>query len=345
MPSAEDGDDLPLDGSPDVHWSIVPYARLPMDTVLGVDGGNSKTELVAANLDGEVVADVRGPGNNAHFAGVDATVEFLGQLVAQAGLDTLAHGVFYLCGVDVPADREALGAALESKPWLLQATIDNDIFGLLRTGTDEGDAVAVVCGAGINCAGRAGDGRIARYPSLGWESGDWGGSVMLGREVLFFAARAEDGRGEPTVLSDVVREHFGLPLAEVGEAVRYRRIPVARLGELAPAVVGAAEAGDAVARQLIERLADEVVLMATRALDDLGLIERPATVLLGGGMLRFATGLLYDEVLARLARAAPQARPAAVTEPPVLGAALDALDAAGARLGAAARLRAAVSSR
>ena len=315
-----------------------------MAIVLGVDGGNSKTELLAASLDGDLVARVRGPGNNAHFTGVEATVDFLGRLVEEAGLCApAAHGVFYLCGVDIPADREQLAAALERTPWLERASVDNDVFGLLRAGTDEGDAVAVVCGAGINCAGRSADGRVARYPSLGWESGDWGGSVMLGREVLFLAARAEDGRGEPTVLRDLVRDHFGLPVAQVGEAVRYRRIPVARLGELAPKVVRAAEKGDAVARGLVERLAEEVVLMATRALADLGLTERPVRVLLGGGMLRSGAGPLYDEVVARLARAAPHARPTPVTEPPVLGAALDALDAAGAPPEAAARLRAAVS--
>src|ERR687885_892364 len=258
-----------------------------MAVVLGVDGGNSKTELLAASLDGDLVAPARGPGNNAHLVGVDATVAFLRRLVAEARLEApAAHGVFYLCGVDVRADREALTAALSRAFWLRRASVDNDVFGLLRAGTDEGDAVAVVCGAGINCAGRAADGRVARYPSLGWESGDWGGSVMLGRDVLFLAARAEDGRGEPTVLSDLVREHFGLPVAEVGEAVRYRRIPVARLGELAPGVVSAAEAGDSVARRLVDRLADEVVLMAARALTDLGLTERPVRVLLGGGMLR-----------------------------------------------------------
>ena len=317
-----------------------------MEIVLGVDGGNSKTELLAASLDGDLVAHARGAGNNAHFAGVNATVDFLGRLVAEAGLEAPAtHGVFYLCGVDVPADREALTAALERTSWLERAEVDNDVFGLLRAGADEGDAVAVVCGAGINCAGRAADGRVARYPSLGWESGDWGGSVMLGRDVLFLAARAEDGRGEPTVLRDLVREHFGLPVAEVGEAVRYRRIPAARLGELAPGVVRGAEEGDAVARRLVERLADEVVLMATRALGDLGLTERPVRVLLGGGMLRTATGLLYDEVVARLARVAQHAEPTAVAEPPVLGAALDALDAAGAPPEAATRLRAVVSAR
>ena len=309
--------------------------------ILGVDGGNSKTDVVVANLEGDLVDRVRGPGNNAHAVGPEATVAFLGGLVERLLVDAPASlGVFYLCGVDISSDRANLAAALGRQPWVGHASVDNDIFALLRAGTDEADAVAVVCGAGINCAGRAADGRIARYPSLGWETGDWGGSVMLGREVLFHAARADDGRGEPTALRDVVAGHFGLSVPEVGEAVRYGRIPATRLGELAPAVVAAGEAGDSIAHRLVDRLAEEVVLMAVRALADLGLAG--PTILLGGGMLRGGAGLLYDEVVARLAERAPAARPIAVTAPPVLGAALDALDAAGAPPAAIARLRGAI---
>jgi N-acetylglucosamine kinase-like BadF-type ATPase len=310
--------------------------------ILGVDGGNSKTELVVATLDGEPVAYLRGPGSNSHAEGPARTAAFLSGLVDRADLSVpVVQGTFYLCGADIPADFAALTEALEQEPWVERAAVDNDIFALLRAGTDDADAVAVVCGAGINCAGRTSDGRVARYPSLGWESGDWGGSVMLGRDVLFLAARGEDGRDEPTALADVLREHFELPVDELGEAVRYGRISPGRLGEIAPAVVDAAAAGDAVARRLVDRLAEEVVLMATRALADLGLAERPATVLLGGGMLRSGRGLLYEQALARLADRAPHATPAPVTAAPVLGAALDALDAAGAPPAAAARLRAA----
>ena len=310
--------------------------------ILGVDGGNSKTELVVATLEGEPVARVRGPGSNSHTEGPARTTAFLSRLVARAGLAApVVQGTFYLCGADIPADFAALTEALEQEPWVKRATVDNDIFALLRAGTDDADAVAVVCGAGINCAVRSSDGRVARYPSLGWESGDWGGSVMLGRDVLFLAARSEDGRGEPTALVNVLRDHFDLPVDELGEAVRYGRIAPGRLGEVAPAVVKTAAAGDAVARRLVDRLAEEVVLMATRALADLALADRPATVLLGGGMLRSGQGLLYEHAVARLAARAPHAVPVPVTAAPVLGAALDALDAAGAPPGAAARLRAA----
>jgi N-acetylglucosamine kinase-like BadF-type ATPase len=307
-------------------------------TVVGVDAGNSKTELVVADLDGRPAAYVRGPGSNVHGLGVERMVERLARLVEHARLEPPAdHGAFFLCGVDIPADIEELTEAVGRTGWVRESTVDNDSFALLRAGTDAPDAVAIVCGAGINCVGRAAGGRIARYPSLGWETGDWGGAEMLGRDVLFQAARAEDGRGDPSVLPELVRAHFGMSVPELGEAVHYRRMREGRLGELAPAVVAAAANGDAVARRLIDRLAEEIVLMVVRALADLEV--ETADVVLGGGMLRDGHGFLFDEVVARLGERAPGARPVAATDPPVVGAALVALEAAGAPPAATSALR------
>jgi N-acetylglucosamine kinase-like BadF-type ATPase len=307
-----------------------------MGVVLGADGGNTKTELVAASFDGEPLAYVRGPGSNSHGVGADGCADVLAALVADAAVETpVDTGVFFLCGADVPADIAELEAAVGRRGLAQHAIVDNDTFALLRAGTDAADAVAVVCGAGINCVGRAADGRTARYPSLGWETGDWGGSEMLGRDALFLAARAEDGRGAPSVLVEVVRAHFGEPtVAAVGEAVHYRLIRETRLGELAAAIVDAAATGDAVALGLVERLAAEIALLVSRAFRDLGVDA--ADVVLGGGMLRTGEGLLHDEVVSRLPAGA---RPVVLRHPPVLGAALAALDAAGASDTAKARLR------
>ncbi len=306
--------------------------------VIGVDGGNAKTELVLASLDGEPLAYVRGPGSNSHGLGAEGCVAVIAKLVERAQLAAPDdHGAFFLCGADVPADIEELAAAVNARGWVRQASVDNDTFALLRAGTDAPDAVAVVCGAGINCVGRAADGRTARYPSLGWETGDWGGSEMLGREALFLAARAEDGRAESTALLPAILGYFGAEsVAALGESVHYGRLRQQRLGELAPVIVAVAEAGDAAARGLIQRLADEIVLLARKALRDLELVD--AEVVLGGGMLREGKGLLYDEVVSRLGE---HEHPVVATDPPVLGAGLAALDAAGAPPEAGERLRAA----
>jgi N-acetylglucosamine kinase-like BadF-type ATPase len=304
--------------------------------ILGVDGGNSKTALLAATTDGELLAYVRGPGTNSHAVGAEGVADVIAALVDEAGFEQPAdHGVFFLCGADVPADIEALTSAVRGRRWAKKVRVDNDTFALLRAGSDAADVVAVICGAGINVVGRGADGRIARYPSLGWETGDWGGAEMLGREVLRLAARGEDGRGEPTVLSEIVRSHFGAASVEdVGADVHYKRVPMSRLGELAPAVIAAAAEGDPVAWSLVDLLATEIVLMTLRALNDLGV--KDADVVLGGGMLQSGEGLLYQLVTERLPLGA---HPVPARDEPVLGAALAALDAAGASDAAKARLR------
>jgi N-acetylglucosamine kinase-like BadF-type ATPase len=307
-----------------------------LGVVLGVDGGNSKTELLAATSDGELLALVRGPGSNSHGVGAHGAARVIDALVAEAAVVTPAEcGAFFLCGADVPDDVAELRAEIDACGWVRQVLVDNDTVALLRAGTDRADAVAVVCGSGINCVGRRADGRIVRYPALGWETGDWGGADMLGREALFLAARAEDGRGEPTALVELVRRRFGAARVEdVGIDLHYRRLPHARLGELAPLVVAAAAQGDAVAGALLDRLADEIALFVRRAFRDLELGE--ADVVLGGGMLDPGEGALHDRVLERLPEGA---RPTVLRDPPVLGAALAALDALDAGDDAKARLR------
>lgn len=220
----------------------------------------------------------------------------------------------------------------------------NDTFAILRAGLPPGAeprGVAVVCGAGINCVGMTPDGRTARFPAIGKISGDWGGGGGLAEEALFFAARAEDGRGGPTALAAALPAHFGLSsMYELIEALHLEKIPAVRRHELSPVLFEVAAAGDPVARSLVERQAEEIVALATVALDRLGLLEAETPVLLGGSVLAARHPQLDDRVRELLADRAPKAVPLVVTTSPVLGAGLLGLDHLCAPDGAYARLRA-----
>ncbi len=294
-----------------------------MGLVLGVDGGNSKTDVVLATSGGEPLRWARGGGSNAHgrgwYAGCIDVIDGLVELDEPA-----ERAVLVLCGADLPRDIEGLSELAQARRWAREVVVDNDTFALLHAGSDSEDAIAIICGSGINCVGRAGD-RIVRYPALGWETGDWGGAEALGREALYLANRAADGRGEPTALVELIEAHFGKPVLELGADVHYRTIHDTRLGELAPAILAL---DDPVARTLVQRLADEVVLLYERAARDLGVDD--ADVVLGGGMLA-DRGPLFALVAPRLPR-----EPVVPELPPVAGAVLAALDG-----GARERFRAA----
>ncbi|MFJ3790718.1 N-acetylglucosamine kinase [Kitasatospora sp. NPDC090091] len=317
--------------------------------VLAIDAGNSKTDVALIGADGTVHGSARGGGFAPQTIGGAAAVAGLAPLVeeaaAAAGL-SLRSGVLTshvsacLANADLPVEEEALRAALESHPWGRSTTVANDTFGLLRAGTDGPRGIAVVCGAGINCVGLLPDGRTARFPALGELTGDWGGGGGLAVSSMWHAVRAEDGRGGPTALAPAIAEHFALPsTGAVAEAVHLGQLPFARLHEIVRVLFAVAEGGDQVARELIDRQADEIVRLAVVALGRLDLLDEPTPVVLGGGVLASRQPLLLDNVTARLAAAAPRAEPRVVVAPPVLGAALLGLDHLGAGPGAQARVR------
>lgn len=314
-----------------------------MTAFLAVDGGNSKTDVLVCDTTGRILGRARGPGTNHQTAGgVDEAMRRLSGLVelavAEAGREPLALAAVYLAGADLPAELAMLTEAVETARWAPKSIVDNDTLAMLRAGTESPDAVAVVCGAGINCVGTAADGRIVRFPALGVVSGDWGGGDGLGTRALWHAARAEDGRGPATALAAAVAAHFGFgAVADVSAAAHLDDAFAGRLGELCPVLFRIAAAGDEVARSVVVRQGEEIVALATAALRRLGLTDAP--VVLGGGVLRTRDPLLFEVIRYRLRTKVPGARIALVTEPPVLGAAMHGLDALGAEPDAYRRLR------
>ena len=311
-----------------------------MRHAIAVDGGNSKTDVALVREDGEVVITARGGGSSPQHLGVEGALAVIGGLLEQAQ-DELPVEVaeLLLAGVDFPVEEDAVRAGIEQRGWAEQVSVDNDTFAVLRAGTDARWGVAVVCGAGINCVGVAPDGREARFRALGWTTGDWGGGGDVGRDAVSAAARSEDGRGPKTVLETVVPAHFGLSTpSELAEAVHFGRIDGARAIELAP-VVFAAAADDAVAAGIVDHLASEVVALARVAITRLGLEDEPVEVVLGGGLLRHPTPGLLSAITRGLAEVGPTITAHSTSAPPIVGAALLALDALGAAPAAYARVR------
>jgi hypothetical protein len=98
-------------------------------------------------------------------------------------------------------------------------------------------------------------------------------------------------------------------------------------------------ADDAVAAEIVAKLATEIVTMARVALTRLGLEREPVEVLLGGGMMRGAGPGLLAAIDAGLATIGPEVGSRVVGDLPVIGAALLGLDDVGAGSEAHERLR------
>ncbi|WP_033373662.1 N-acetylglucosamine kinase [Glaciibacter superstes] len=315
--------------------------------IVAVDGGGSKTDAVALDETGAVLARARRPGTSPHMIGLAASVAVVNELVeevtraANDGPVLRAH--LYVSGLDLPVEIADFERAIRRLPWANELwaaggiVVDNDLFALLRAGTNEKDAVAVICGTGINCVGVGADGRTVRYASLGMISGDWGGGFALGESGLWHAARAEDGRGPETILRREIPRAYGLEtVSEVTEALHFKRVTRASLADLSPVVFGASAGGDLVAGSIVDHQAEEIVTLAATTLRRLDLLERAVPVVLGGGVIAARDARLTEEMRRGLDAQAPHAHLELVSSPPILGAALLALEAQGASSGALA---------
>jgi N-acetylglucosamine kinase-like BadF-type ATPase len=335
-----------------------------MAAVLAIDGGNSKTDVALVGTDGSVLASVRGGGSNHQGIGREGMLTVLGDLVraaaAAAGLPAdgpvAEHTSACLAGADLAEEEVELGQMIGAQGWSRSTSVVNDTFAVLRAGLDDGAdrhgasrhwGIGVVCGAGINCVGVAPDGRTTRFLALGHISGDWGGGGELGSEALWWAVRAEDGRGPDTALRAAVPAHFGLTrVEEVVTGIYFGKIDYSELHGLVPLLFEVSGQGDLVARDLVLRQADEICRMALTAARRLGLTGVSSLadgscipVVLGGSLMTARDPILSGTIRDRLAAELPGADVRTVDVLPVAGAALLGLDHVGAPASSAARLR------
>jgi N-acetylglucosamine kinase-like BadF-type ATPase len=313
--------------------------------ILAVDGGNSKADVALVGADGTLLAAVRGPTISHQAVSLEEGVRRLTELVSAARAaaarspaaasasvgpwvdEPPSQAIYCLAGADYPSDirllRSAFGAAVPADT----TVVLNDTFAALRAGTTRPWGIALICGEGINGAAVGPTGRRVRFAAVGDISGDWGGGTSVAQAGLGAAVRARDGRGPRTELERTIPAAVGMRRPDaVTRAFYHGRLVEARIADLAPVVFATAAAGDAVARAIIDHLADELAGMAAALARRTGLVRRDPEVVLAGGVFKTDDAAFHAGLAERIRAAIPAARIVRLAAPPVLGAALIGLD-------------------
>ncbi|MEA2380078.1 MAG: hypothetical protein QOH72_49 [Solirubrobacteraceae bacterium] len=303
--------------------------------LLAVDGGNTKTLAVVATPDGRVAGTGRGGCSDIYnaaspAAALDAVgVAVRGALAeAGAGCDAVVAAAFSLAGADWPEDFALLERELPERLGLRDTpTVVNDALGALRSGSSERwEGVAVVSGTYNAVGARRADGSVFH---LGfWPDG--AGARNLADEALKAVYRAELELGPATSLTALALDLYGVadPIALLHEFTCRGGLQEGDQDRLAPLVLDAADAGDAVARDIVVGKGRVLGGQARACAQRAGLALDGTLVVMTGGVMRHPSDLLAGAVMAELP-GAEAVRPAA---PPVIGALLLAFD----RLGVAA---------
>jgi N-acetylglucosamine kinase-like BadF-type ATPase len=322
--------------------------------ILAVDGGDSKTDVVLVGADGLLIGAKR-VTLSSHFGldrvgAADALDAAIRSACRSFGVNANGRpiadiGVYCLAGADLPVDERRIHRDLSARRWTRKTLVRNDTLAVLRAGTDRGWGVAIVCGSGMNAAAVAPDGRVVRFAALGEISGDLAaGGGWIGMMALAHAVRAEDGRGPQTSLERLVPAFFKLSSpSAVTEAMYLGRLNQHRIVEMAPLVFEAARRRDRIARQILDRVADETIAFSVAAIKRLRLTRRDVEVVLGGGIFRAKDGAFLDRIRDGIHETAPRAIIRRLQAPPVAGAALIGLDQTGASPSLGASVRRAVA--
>jgi N-acetylglucosamine kinase-like BadF-type ATPase len=300
--------------------------------VVGVDGGSTKTIALVADSRGRILGFGRA-GNCCWYAIGKEQAEKVIALAVQMALGK-AHvspaqvefAAYCITGADWPEDAPMLTELLRPARLSRKLMVRNDAFAALRAGTAEPYGVVVCDGTGTNTAVRAPDGRE-------WAYGFWvddGGAGNLSRAALRAVLRAEDGRGQPTLLTASVLAYLGYPTTEaLLRAMVAHSVPQARMTTVCPLVFEAAERGDRVACDLIVRHGHEMGLYATAGIRRFAMQDLAFDVVLSGSVFKGRGPLLVDTIRTDVLAVAPLARIVKPCCEPVIGAVILALEAAG----------------
>lgn len=284
--------------------------------VIGIDVGGTKTHLLALT-GAETVADHVRPSSGWQPHDPAAAARWLTALVHEA-LPAGARSAALAVGghaCETPRQCAGIAAALHDCHRIPVRVVGDAELLVPAAGLDRG--VGLVAGTGSVAVGRHADGTPVQVGGWGAVLGDEGGAAGLVREAARAVWAAHDRGETPDALAAALTAAFGV--AEVpglGAALEGARDISAEWGRHAPVLFAAADAGSALAAEVIagggRALAGLVLRLAARglAVDDV--------VVAGGTIL--SQPRLYDAFTTALAQALPGARPRPLRLPPVHGA-------------------------
>jgi N-acetylglucosamine kinase-like BadF-type ATPase len=296
--------------------------------LLAVDGGGTKTEAWLARLEpsGEstVIGRARAASSNPCAVGMETALVNLGAVTdaafAAAGIVRRAVdvAVLALSGAGHQSARDQIAAWAAACDLAKNLRFEHDAEPVLVEGTPAGIGIALIVGTGSAAIGTSGDGQKKVVGGWGYHYGDEGSAYWIGRRALEGIARAADGRGPTTGLTEAITGRLQVddPRAMLAALEKSGNVRGA-IASLADCVEATAQAGDALAFQIVEQAAQELAHMIVTLARQLKLGDVFPLALAGGVIC--GSQLLQDQLTAELKRRSITPDPVKTVPHPVAG--------------------------
>ncbi|MET0754144.1 MAG: BadF/BadG/BcrA/BcrD ATPase family protein [Pyrinomonadaceae bacterium] len=280
---------------------------------LGADGGGTKTHIVLIDDEKNLVCEGFSGASNPLRVGVEPAISNIIKALdstcdkAQLSRGDVVSATLGLAGVR-RADlrqriRERFGNILGIKK--VEVVTDAEIA---LYGTTLGKAgIVVIAGTGSICYGKNENGKVATAGGWGPIAGDEGGGISIARRALQAIAKASDGRGKPTKLSEAGIEYFRTSTPEnLLIAIYAPQVDNARIAGFARFVVETANEGDEIAVEILKEAGFELGLAAFAVIKKLKLEKKKVPIGYVGSIFK-AGSLLTDSLLKTVHSFAPKA--------------------------------------
>ena len=295
-----------------------------MAIFLGIDGGATKTSCVIGD-ECSILGTGRADGSNVIRVGEELAKQALtvaiGDACTAARIDPteITQTCIGVAGAARPQIHTVVQRILQQ---LVGGEIEvaGDMVIALDAAFDGEPGVVVIAGTGSIAYGENATGETARAGGWGWAISDEGSGYWIGRTAVagLMRSRDEEPAQQRSLLLEGVLQCWGLH--SVDELVPAANAsPPRDFSRLFPVAVAASDAGDAVAREVLQRAGVELAQLASIVMG--GLFSEAANVQVGmsGGV--FANSALVRQAFqGNLSSTCPVARVKTEIADPVFGA-------------------------
>lgn len=256
--------------------------------LVGVDGGGTRCRVRARFADGTSIGEAEGGSANI-FSDMDGALANIVAVTEKAlaalglGRADLArcHVGLGLAGANLPA----IASELERRQFPFAShALESDAVVACRGAHSRRNGAIAIIGTGTAYVLRTG-GDFVSLGGWGFEISDQGSSADLGRRALAAALLSLDGLGPVSPLTMAILERFGHDAPAL--VLFARSASPGAFGGFATLVVDHAEAGDAVAEEIVLHGQHRI----EAALERLLFLGAPSIVLLGGLSARYRARL------------------------------------------------------
>lgn len=289
----------------------------PAPCVLAIDNGGTKCEALLVRADGAVIG--RGLCRTAGLSGRSKEATRRAAREAMRGAPGKLKELRISClGEILP---ESFFARYAERVETRLVTEAQGIFAL----TGHAHGVIALSGTGAFVYARTTDGREIHLDGLGPLIGDHGGGFFIGRRALRAAACASWHPRRATVLRDAVLKAYGAKSVDELIPLNWTVRDRSEIAQLAPLVNDAANAGDRVAKRILEESADALAETLRDVVDALG-IRGKSYPLIGAGSVATRSDVFWRRFWRTARTIAPKFRPERAMHPAVAGIALAAME-------------------